>query len=98
MPRKPSNVIRVPKPPKSAFAADRPASRLLLDQMIHVANALIEHLKTIDNRECPQPVTEAQAGELVRFVTEILHPHTGLQVRKAKRKPAAGKKKRRPRA
>jgi hypothetical protein len=75
MPGRPQNVIRVPQPPRSAFNKDRPASRLLLDQMIHVANALAAHLKTLDNRLSTAPVTEAQAGHFVRLATSILHPH-----------------------
>jgi len=98
MPRKPSNVIYVPKPPGSAYAEGRPASRLLLDQMIHVASALVEHLKTLDNRRSRKPVTEAQAGELVRFVTRILHPHTGPQTRKTGSKPGSRRTHRRARA
>jgi len=76
VPAKPKNVILVPKPPRSAFNKERPASRLLLDQMIHVANALGAHLKTLDNRAAPEPVTEEQAGHFVRLATSILHPHT----------------------
>jgi len=73
---KASHVVRVPKPPRSAFDKHRRASRLLLDQMIHVSVALIEYLKNLDNRASSTPVTEAQAAELVRFATSILHPHT----------------------
>jgi hypothetical protein len=98
MPPRPSNVIRVPKPPRSAFDKDRPASRLLLDQMIHVSAALIERLKNLDNRESSAPVTEAQAAELVRVATNILHPHTAEPDRAKRSKPRRGKKKGRARA
>lgn len=91
MPAKAKNVVRVPKPPRSAFNKERPASRLLLDQMIHVANALGVHLKNLDNRAAESPVTEEQAGHFVRLVTSILHPHTAAS--SAKKKRTARKKK-----
>jgi hypothetical protein len=97
MPPRPSNVIRVPKPPRSAFDKDRPASRLLLDQMIHLSAALIERLKNLNNRESSTPVTEAQAAELVRVTTNILHPHTAGH-RAKKSHSTRGKKKGRARA
>jgi len=92
---KPKNVVRVPKPPRSAFNKERPASRLLLDQMIHAANALNVHLKTLDNRAAVNPVTEEQAGRFVRLATSVLHPHTAASP--AKKKRTARKKKRRSR-
>ena len=85
MPAKPKNVVLVPKPPRSAFNKERPASRLLLDQMIHVANALGAHLKTLDNRAATEPVTEEQAGHFVRLATSILHPHTAASPARKKR-------------
>lgn len=86
------NVVRVPKPPRSAFNKERPASRLLLDQMIHAANALSVHLKTLDNRAAKNPVTEEQAGHFVRLATSVLHPHSPASA--AKKKTTARKKKR----
>jgi hypothetical protein len=88
---KPKNVVRVPKPPRSAFNKERPASRLLLDQMIHAASALGLHLKTLDNRTTENPVTEEQAGHFVRVATSILHPHTASSA--AKKRSTARKKK-----
>ena len=88
---KPKNVVRVPKPPRSAFNKERPASRLLLDQMIHAANALGAHLKNLDNRAAQEPVTEEQAGHFVRLATSILHPHTAAS--RAKKIGTARKKK-----
>ena len=82
---KPKNVVRVPKPPRSAFNKERPASRLLLDQMIHAANALSVHLKILDNRAAVNPVTEEQAGRFVRLATSVLHPHTAASPAKKKR-------------
>jgi len=89
---KSKNVIRVPKPPRSAFDKERPASRLLLDQMIHAAGAVAEHLKGLDNRASEHPVTEAHAGDFVSLATSILHPHTAL--RPSKRKTRTNTKKR----
>ena len=86
------NVVRVPKPPRSAFNKERPASRLLLDQMIHAANALSVHLKALDNRAAKNPVTEEQAGHFVRLATSVLHPHAPASA--AKKKTTARKKKR----
>jgi len=82
---KPKNIVRVPKPPPSAFDKERPASRLLLDQMIHVANALSMYLRTLDNRAAPEPITEEQAGHFVGLATSILHPHTASLARKRSR-------------
>jgi hypothetical protein len=93
VPGKTQNVIRVPKPPRSAFNKERVASRLLLDQMIHAANALTAHLKTLDNRAAENPVTEEQAGHFVRLATSILHPHTATSPAKKKSKTSAKRKK-----
>jgi hypothetical protein len=93
MPGKPTNVVRVPKPPRSAFNKERIASRLLLDQMIHTANALAAHLKTLDNRAAQKPVTEEQAGHFVKLATSILHPHTAPSPGKKKSKAGARRKK-----
>lgn len=90
---KANNVVRVPKPPRSAFDKNRPASRLLLDQMIHAAGALVEHLKRLDNRAAEYPVTEAHAAEFVRLATSILHPHTATDPAKRKNKTSAKKSK-----
>jgi len=95
VPAKPKNVVRVPKPPRSAFNKERPASRLLLDQMIHVANALAVYLRTLDNRAAQEPVTEEQAGHFVRLATSILHPHTAASPARKKRTARKKKGKRR---
>ena len=92
MPAKPKNVVPVPKPPRSAFNKERPASRLLLDQMIHIANALAAYLKTLDNRASQEPVTEEQAGHFVRLSTSILHPHTAASPAKKKSRTTKKKK------
>ncbi len=92
---KSKNIIRVPKPPHTAFNKERPASRLLLDQMIQAAGALASHLKTLDNRASENPVTEAQAGEFVRLATSILHPHAAPGPEKKKINRATKTKKRR---
>jgi hypothetical protein len=93
MPGRLQNVIRVPKPPRSAFNKERPASRLLLDQMIHVASALAAHLKALDNRLSTTPVTEAQAGNFVRLATSILHPHIAPRQAKKKNQTSAMQRK-----
>ena len=95
MPAKPKNVILVPKPPRSAFNKERPASRLLLDQMIHVANALGAYLKILDNRAAQEPITEEQAGHFVGLATSILHPHTTSSLARKKRTARKKKGKRR---
>src|SRR5882724_6992304 len=98
MPRKTSNIIHVPKPPRTAFNPNRPASRLLLDQMIHVGATLIAHLKTCNNRESDSPITESQAGDFVRLGTLILHPHTDPSAAKRKSSRNRTSKSRRRRA
>jgi len=89
---KPKNIVRVPKPPRSAFDKERPASRLLLDQMIHVANALSMYLRTLDNRAAQEPITEEQAGHFVGLATSILHPHTASSLARKKSRTARNKK------
>ena len=86
------NVIHVPKPPPSAFNKERAASQLLLDQMIHVANALSMYLGTLDNRAAQEPITEEQAGHFVGLATSILHPHTAPSLARKKRRTARKKK------
>src|SRR5215470_18942207 len=88
----PRNIVRVPKPPGSAFDKERPASRLLLDQMIHVASALSTYLRTLDNRAAQKPITEEQAGHFVGLATSILHPHTAPGLARKKSRAARKKK------
>lgn len=93
MRNEPKILIRVAKPPRAAFNKERPASRLLLDQMIQVAAALAAHLKDLDNRAVEHPVTEAQVGEFVRLATSILHPHTAAYPAKKSQKTTTRKSK-----
>jgi|SRR5690242_1546288 len=99
MPRKQSNIIKIPKPPRSAFNKHRPASRLLLDQMSHLASSLVRHLANLNNYESRSPITEAHAGEFNRFITSLLHPHTAhLAAKKSGSKSKDQPKKRSARA
>jgi hypothetical protein len=84
---KSENVIRIPKPPATAFNQHRPVSDLLWEQVEHLA-AVVR--RAIDE-ERRQIRTEGQASDFIRKYTAFLHPQD------ADKKPApssgrAGKK------
>ena len=71
-------LIRVPRPPKSAFYKDRPVSSLLKNQIRHLQEAEFNLIKT-----------EGEAAEYIRRVTAKLHPAGAKPqiVRRRKAKP-----------
>ena len=85
---KQENVIRIPKPPASAFNKHRPVSELLWSQVEHLA-AVVK--KDIDD-ERRAISTEGQASAFIRKMTRILHPD-GSRKRPARSSTAAKKQK-----
>jgi hypothetical protein len=67
---KQENVVRIPKPPASAFNQHRPVSELIWSQVEHLA-AVVK--KDIDDQRRAIS-TEAQASVFIRKMTAILHP------------------------
>jgi len=73
----PTNVIRIPKPSRSAFNMERPLAKnsLLMNQVKH----LLELEKTLPPKQRtgtdPKSITtEGSAAEYIRKMTDILHP------------------------
>jgi hypothetical protein len=85
-------IIRVPKPPQSAFDPERPASSLLKTQIrhLHEAERMLppgEHSDMYVNRIR----TEREAAAYIQHVTARLHSEgapLAKRVSKAKRRPA----------
>jgi hypothetical protein len=92
MARKRRRVVRIPKPPESAFNKNRPAGTLLLAQVVHLRHALARHVQKVArhlNRvgellatDLDSIKTEGHVSEYARRVTAILHPHGGKRDRK----------------
>lgn len=81
----PSNVIRVPRPPRSSYNPDRPVAKNTL--LLHH----IKHLHEVEKKLPPEKQsgmdyekieTEKDASEYIRRMTAMLHPH-GSKVKKA---------------
>jgi hypothetical protein len=68
-------IVRVPKPPESAFNPDRPVSSLLKTQILHLHEAElrlpVRHQTDIYINKIR---TEGEAAEYIRRVTAKLHP------------------------
>jgi hypothetical protein len=72
-------VIKVPKPPKSAFNKDRPVSALLKNQILHLHEAELRFpARDQTNIYINNIKTEGQAAQYIRQVTAKLHP-TGIK-------------------
>lgn len=92
---KQENVIRIPKPPASAFNKHRPVSELLWSQVEHLAAVVKKDID--DDRRAIS--TEGQASAFIRKMTRILHPEgsgrkPARSTRAAKKKPVRSTKKR----
>jgi hypothetical protein len=90
---KQANVIRIPKPPASAFNKHRPVSELIWSQVEHLA-AVVK--KDIDD-ERRAISTEAQASVFIKKMTVILHPQGAAKkatpsTKRAAKKPARSSK------
>lgn len=84
---KQENIIRIPKPPASAFNQHRPVSELIWSQVEHLA-AVVK--KDIDDQRRAIS-TEAQASAFIKQMTAILHPQ-GASKKPAPSTRGAGKK------
>jgi len=85
-------VIKVPKPPKSAFDPNRPANTLLLNQIAH----LHEAEKKLPSRYRSEIYinaikTEGEAAEYIRKVTEAIHAAHDDAVKRRARAARKGK-------
>jgi hypothetical protein len=67
-------LIRVPKPPKSAYDPDRPVSSLLKSQIDHLREAESKlPLRYRSELYVKAVRTEGEAAEYIREVTEAIH-------------------------
>jgi hypothetical protein len=75
-------VIKVPKPPESAFNKNRPVSALLKNQILHLQEAELRFpARDQTNIYINNIKTEGQAAEYIRQVTAKLHPAGSQQKR-----------------
>jgi hypothetical protein len=78
-------IIRIPKPPLSAFNKNRLAGKLLQAQTAHLREALIKHLEELTALlaiDLKSLETEGKVSAYIHKVTAILHPHGGKHPRK----------------
>jgi hypothetical protein len=69
------SMIKVPKPPESAFNKNRPVSALLKNQILHLQEAESRFpARDQTNIYINNIKTEGQAAEYIRQVTAKLHP------------------------
>jgi hypothetical protein len=71
-----SIIIKVPDPEKGSFNHNRPAGKLLQSQTLHLRQALLRHLKDIEDVLAINPEslrTERDVSSYVQKVTAILH-------------------------
>jgi hypothetical protein len=90
-------VIKVPRPPKSAFDKNRPVSALLKNQMEHMQTAEFRlPARQQTNIYVNKIKTEGEAAEYIRQVTARLHPEgavsSGLELAAMGEKKSARKK------
>jgi hypothetical protein len=72
------NVIHVPKPEPGSYNKDRPAGKLLQSQMLHLREALIQHLHELVAVLAIDPrllKTEGDVSSYVERATAVLHTH-----------------------
>jgi hypothetical protein len=68
-------IIKVPKPPRSAFDKNRPVSALLKNQIVHLQEAEFRlPARQQTNIYINKIKTEGEAAEYIRQVTAKLHP------------------------
>ena len=85
-------VIKVPKPPKSAFNRNRPVSALLKNQILHMQEVEFRFpARDQTNIYINKIKTEGEAAEYLRQVTARLHPEGTSQM--AFENAAGGKRK-----
>ncbi|HZR57715.1 MAG TPA: hypothetical protein VFA74_12635 [Terriglobales bacterium] len=75
-------VIKVPKPPQSAFDKNRPVSALLKNQILHLHEAESRlPVRQQTNIYINKIKTEGEAAEYIREVTAKLHPEAARETR-----------------
>jgi hypothetical protein len=82
----PSIVIKVPDPEPGSFNHKRPPSILLQSQTLHLREALLKHLKDIEDVLAVDPKslkTEGEVSSYIQKATAILH----TQARKPSERP-----------
>jgi len=81
-------LITVPKPPKSAYNPDRPATSLLKAQVEHMREAESKlPIKYRSDFYAKAVQTEGEAAEYIRDVTEAIHEaHADAEKRRRTRK------------
>src|SRR5215813_10064029 len=84
-----SSVIKIPKPPRSAFNKNRPVSELLWAHVEHLAAAVKRDID--DERRAVR--TEGDASAFIQKYTAMLHPARVLLV--PQRTDGAAKKRKR---
>jgi hypothetical protein len=68
-------IIKVPKPPRSAFDKNRPVSALLKNQIVHLQEAEFRlPARQQTNIYINKIKTEGEAADYIRQVTARLHP------------------------
>jgi len=81
-----SIVIKVPEPEKGSFNHSRPAGKLLQSQTLHLREALLKHLRDVEDVLAIDPKslkTEGQVSTYIQNATAILH----TQARKPSGRP-----------
>ena len=74
-------IIKVPKPPRSAFDKNRPVSALLKNQIVHLHEAELRlPARQQTNIYINKIKTEGEAAEYIRQVTAKLHPEGAPRV------------------
>lgn len=82
-------IIKVPRPPKSAFQPDRPVSALLKNQVIHLQKAEFRLPASLQSDIYINAIkTEREAAEYIGRVTAALH-EAHANARAAKARPGA---------
>jgi hypothetical protein len=82
----PSIVIKVPDPEPGSFNHKRPPGILLQSQTLHLREALLKHLKDIEDVLAVDPKslkTEGEVSSYIQKATAILH----TQARKPSERP-----------
>jgi hypothetical protein len=72
----PPIVIKVPEPEKGSFNHNRPAGKLLQSQTVHLREALLRHLRDIEDVLAINPKelkTERDVSNYIQKATAILH-------------------------
>jgi hypothetical protein len=81
----PSNVIQVPDPAPGSYNKDRVAGKLLQSQVLHLREALIQHLGDVAAVLTVNPrslKTEGEVSAYIHKATSLLHTYAAQPGRK----------------